>query len=192
MAKIFVSHSTADADVVERVKERLAQWGYQSVFLAPDPVRGPAAGEWWRNELYRGIADAQLVLVLWSENFRKSTWGMAEVILADFLDKRIVPVRTDPTPLSPLIESRQAVEIRQDSELSYKILFHAIKRILDPADDFTWDPRRSPFPGLEPFEAGDAAVYFGRNEELAAVRASLSFLSTVTGTRRSWSCRRCP
>ena len=183
MAKIFVSHSTADAGIVGRLKENLDQWGYQSVFVAPDSVLGPAAGARWRNELYRGITDAQLVLVLWSENFRKSAWGAAEVILADFLDKRIVPVQTDSAPLGALIESRQAVDLRQDGLLNFNILFQAIKRILDPADDFAWDTRRSPFPGLEPFEAEDTAVYFGRSEELAAVRACLSRLLQKTSRR---------
>ena len=92
MAKIFVSHSTADAGIVERLKENLDRWGYQSVFVAPDSVLGPTAGARWRNELYRGITDAQLVLVLWSENFRESAWGAAERSLAHDAKESQVPV----------------------------------------------------------------------------------------------------
>src|SRR5690242_15933265 len=113
MAKIFVSHSTADADISDRLRDNLDRWGYQPAFVAPDLVHGPAAGTLWRQELYRGLSDAELVLVVWSENFRESAWCTAEVILADFLDKPIVPVRTDSAPLDGLIESRQAVDIRQ-------------------------------------------------------------------------------
>jgi hypothetical protein len=183
VAKIFVSHSTADAALVERLKDNLNRWGYQSFFLAPDPRHGPAAGARWRQELYRGIADAQLVLVVWSEHFKDSAWGGAEVILADYLDKRIVPVRTDSTPLGDLLESRQAVDLRQGGALNYDVLFQAIVGILDPSDEFAWDTRRSPFPGLESFQAGDAGVYFGRNAELAAARACLSRLLQKSSRR---------
>lgn len=117
MAKIFVSHSAADAATVEYLKKNLTQWGYQSFFLAPDSVYGPTAGAWWRKDLYRGMTDAQLVLVLWSENFKESAWGAAEVVLADYLDKRIVPILTDATPLGGLLESRQAVDLRRDGTL---------------------------------------------------------------------------
>lgn len=183
MTKIFVSHSTADAGIVDSLKEHLARWGYESVFIAPDSRYGPGAGARWRSELYRAVQDAQLVLVLWSQNFRASAWGTAELILADFLDKRIVPVLTDSTPLPGVLESRQAVDIRQDGPLNYEMLFPALARVVDPADDFSWDVSRPPFPGLEPFDAGDAAVYFGRREEQVAVRACLSRLQRKSSRR---------
>jgi energy-coupling factor transporter ATP-binding protein EcfA2 len=37
----------------------------------------------------------------------------------------------------------------------------------DPSDGFAWDARRSPYPGLNPFAAEDAAVFFGRERETA-------------------------
>src|SRR5262249_55203091 len=33
-------------------------------------------------------------------------------------------------------------------------------------DDFPWDPRREPYPGMLAFEEADAAIYFGRGPEL--------------------------
>ena len=37
---------------------------------------------------------------------------------------------------------------------------------LDPADSFAWDPTRSPYPGLESFSSDDAAMFFGRDDEI--------------------------
>jgi hypothetical protein len=176
VAKIFVSHSSADATLVESLKEHLTRWGYQSFFVAPDPVHGPMAGTLWQKELYRGLAGARLVLVLWGEHFRESAWCVAEIILADFLGSRIVPVITDATPLDALLKPYQAVDVRRGGTIDYDVLLQAITGLLDPAEDFAWDPRRSPFPGLESFGSGDAAVYFGREEELAAAHACLSRL----------------
>lgn len=113
------------------------------------------------------------MLVLWSEHFRESAWCAAETILADFLRIRIVPVITDATPLDALLKPYQAVDLRRGGTIDYDVLLQAITGRLDPAEDFAWDPRRSPFPGLESFGSGDAAVYFGREEELAAAHACL-------------------
>jgi hypothetical protein len=168
---------------MESLKERLTGWGYQSFFVAPDPVHGPMAGTLWQKELYDGLAGARLVLVLWGEHFRESAWCLAEIILADFQDIPIVPVITDATPLDALLESRQAVDLRQGGTINYDVLRQAITRRLDPAEDFAWDSRRSPFPGLESFDPGDAAVYFGREEELAAARTCLSRLLKQSSRR---------
>jgi hypothetical protein len=37
---------------------------------------------------------------------------------------------------------------------------------LDPSGSFSWDARRSPYPGLASFSADDAAVFFGRDREI--------------------------
>jgi len=46
---------------------------------------------------------------------------------------------------------------------------------------FAWDPRRPPFPGLMAFEAEDAAVYFGRDQEIAALVERLTMGRTYGG-----------
>jgi len=37
------------------------------------------------------------------------------------------------------------------------------------ARGFLYDPQRSPYPGIQSFEAEDAAIYFGRDQETIAV-----------------------
>ncbi len=53
-------------------------------------------------------------------------------------------------------------------DAGYASLLEGLRRAgLDPADAFGWDPMRPPYPGLEPFTSEDAAVFFGRNREVA-------------------------
>ena len=55
-----------------------------------------------------------------------------------------------------------------EGETAFTRLFEGLRRAgLDPADSFAWDPTRSPYPGLESFTGDDAAVFFGRDHEIA-------------------------
>jgi energy-coupling factor transporter ATP-binding protein EcfA2 len=47
-------------------------------------------------------------------------------------------------------------------------LVEGLRRVgIDPRDAFAWDPTRLPYPGLTPFNTEDAAVFFGREQEIA-------------------------
>ena len=41
-----------------------------------------------------------------------------------------------------------------------------------------WDPKRSPYPGLEPFETDEASVFFGRSAEIKAVSQRIRAATT--------------
>src|SRR5262249_49923054 len=49
---------------------------------------------------------------------------------------------------------------------------------LDPRDVFDWDPKRPPYPGLLAFQEEDAAIFFGRGDEI------LNGLETLASLRR--------
>src|SRR5258705_7711827 len=51
------------------------------------------------------------------------------------------------------------------------------------ARGFKLDPNRSPFPGIHAFEAEDAAIYFGRDDETRAVIERLDARRTQGGAR---------
>ncbi len=55
MAQIFVSHSSADNELAAKVKDSLADLGYESVFLDFDPTGGLVPGQAWRDQLFTNL-----------------------------------------------------------------------------------------------------------------------------------------
>jgi hypothetical protein len=53
-----------------------------------------------------------------------------------------------------------------------------LERGLDPLDVFDWNPKRPPYPGLMAFQEQDAAIFFGRGEDI------LKTLETLDALRR--------
>jgi hypothetical protein len=51
MSRIFLSNSSLNNKRAVKVREWLAENGWDEVFLDPDPVRGLAPGERWQNAL---------------------------------------------------------------------------------------------------------------------------------------------
>src|SRR5262249_26790509 len=94
-------------------------------------------------------------------------WCFAEIAMAKALGKDIFPVRIGPCEIHPLLRERQLVDLVAEPEVGWRRLLDGLRVAgLDPRDSFDWDPRRSPYPGLSPFEEADAAVYCGREVEI--------------------------
>jgi hypothetical protein len=73
----------------------------------------------------------------------------------------------------------QHIDLTTQPEEGYRRLkLGLVERGLDPLDIFDWDPKRPPYPGLSAFEEADAAIFFGRGEEI------LTILETLDGLRR--------
>jgi AAA ATPase domain len=84
-------------------------------------------------------------------------------------DRPIVPVRLEPGVRLALLADVQWIDLdAANPEPGIARLLAGLRAAgLDPADAFAWDPRRPPYPGLAPFQAQDAAVFFGREAEAA-------------------------
>ena len=67
-----------------------------------------------------------------------------------------------------VLTDRQAVDLTKDGkETAYQRILHGIAAAgLDPASTFTWDKKRPPYPGLMAFQEEDAAIFFGRGDEI--------------------------
>ncbi len=203
MSRIFVSHSSKDNFAAVALGDWLRDNGWADVFLDLDPAQGIHPGERWERKLYEQAAECAAVLFLVSNDWLASEWCRREYELARKLNKRIFVVLIDTTPIVDLPQylkdTHQAVSLALGED---HLVFHpkmpvtheegqvtfsaeGLARLkagltqagLDP-NFFAWppeeEPTRAPYRGLEPLEARDAGVFFGRDapvvEALDALR----------------------
>ena len=82
MARIFISHSSANSAAAIAIRDWMAELGWDDVFLDLDPNRGLKAGERWQEALKRAAERCQLVVFLLSPEWANSKWCLAEFLLA--------------------------------------------------------------------------------------------------------------
>src|SRR3954466_4543634 len=165
MASVFVSHSSRDRTLTERVVEQLRAAGFAALFVDFDPDQGIPAGRNWQRELYAQLRKTDAVVFLASEASVASSWCLLEVGLARSLGRPVFPLRLQPGVGLPLLADVQWTDLG-DPEAGLARLLAGLRGAgVDPADSFAWDSRRSPYPGLVPFAPEDAAVFFGRQQE---------------------------
>jgi hypothetical protein len=166
VASLFISHSSSDRDAAQRLAERLRAEGFAALFLDFDPDQGIPAGRNWERELYTQLRKTDAVIFLASAASVASRWCAVEVCLARSLGKPIFPMRLEGDARLELLDDAQWIDLA-DGETAYARLWAGLRQAgLDPADSFTWDPTRRPYPGLQPFSPQDAAVFFGRDHEI--------------------------
>ena len=179
MSAIFISHSSQDNAVAEEIRTWLAEQGHRSVFLDFDPADGIPAGRDWEQELYRNIRVCRAVIVLCSEHSMASRWCFMEITHARALGKHLFPVKIGDCDLDGVLTDRQVINLTGNRDEALERLGRGILASgLDPADAFDWDGSRPPYPGLLAFQEEDAAIFFGRDDEIG------EGLDLVTKVRR--------
>jgi hypothetical protein len=176
---LFISHSNQDRVEVRRLADWLSEQGVACLFLDDDPARGIAPGARWEATLYAQMRRADAVLFVGSPASVASQWCFAELAMARSLGKTVVPVAIAEGGWHPLLDDTQAVDLTRDEADGFVRLRRFLAESAPDLDrTFAWDPARPPFPGLEAFDEGDAAVFFGRQPEIDAL------ISQLRSTRR--------
>src|SRR5262245_3154557 len=184
MPAIFISHSSLDQKVSDEVKAALARLGFERVFLDFDTERGIGLGENWEKRLYEELSRCHAVVLVLTQNWIASKWGFVELAQARALGKVILPVLCE-----PLGEHLVLPEIQAGDLLDWKGdgLGRLERRLLaignELARGFSLDAQRPPYPGIHAFEAEDAAIYFGRDDETRAVIERLDARRRQGGAR---------
>jgi len=177
MAAIFISYSRLDKEFAEQVKAWLAAQKYEQVFLDADPNTGIPVGDDWEQTLYANVSRCHVMILLLSPNWYASNWCFVELSFAKALGKRLIPIVYKPITDQPILAHIQA-KILPDFEAGdirdwNKALDDVAKRLQfitsQLARGFTFDPNRSAYPGIQAFETEDAAIYFGRDQEILSV-----------------------
>jgi TIR domain len=102
MARIFISHSSANNAEAIALCDWLAGEGWDDVFLDLDPERGIVAGERWERALNEAANRCEAVLFLVSRAWLASRWCLKELNLAHRLNKRLFGVLIEDILLTDL------------------------------------------------------------------------------------------
>jgi WD40 repeat protein/energy-coupling factor transporter ATP-binding protein EcfA2 len=166
MSFLFISYSSVDHAAALEVKGRLQAEGYEGIFLDFDPINGIPAGRLWENELYFQLRRCGAVIVIASRASLASQWCFAEVCLARSLDRPVFQLSLDGKSRFSLLAAEQTINLLE-GDAAYSRLWRGLKAAgLDPVDSFLFPNNREVYPGLRPFEAEDAAAFFGRRHEI--------------------------
>ncbi len=192
MARIFLSHSSANNPEAVALRDWLKREGWDDVFLDVDPDRGIAAGERWERSLNHAASRCEAVLFVVTREWLASGWCLKEFNLAYRLNKRLFGLLVEDIAVSELpvnlSSTWQVVRLGSGSD-------HVMMRVTMPVTGeeahvtfsaegldrlrngllragldsrfFAWppehDPNRPPYRGLLPLEADDAGIFFGRD-----------------------------
>jgi tetratricopeptide (TPR) repeat protein len=184
MPAIFISHSNLDHKAADDIKTVLTGFGFERVFLDFDKVTGIGAGENWEKRLYEELTRCHAVVLILTPNWLASKWCFAEMQQARALGKVILPIVFSPLGDSYVLPDIQAIDLidwKQEGLARLEQRLNAITNEL--ARGFRLEPGRHPYPGIHAFEAEDAAIYFGRDDETRAVIEKLDARRTQGGVR---------
>lgn len=172
MSTIFISHSSADSALAKQLEARLRQQNHVCVFLDLDPTKGIVAGRSWERTLYRKLRACRVVIAICTDSYLQSHWCFAEIALARMEGKPIMALLADPlapdAKLPSIITEKQFIDLRANPEDGYRRLWHGLSELdlLGAVGD--WDPRSSPYLGLNAYHEEHAPVFFGRENEVRA------------------------
>lgn len=184
MARVFISHSSRDGESASRIKHWLAQQGFETPFLDFDKHSGITPGSDWEKTLYREIERSEALIIVQTPNWMESKWCFAEYTQARALGKPIFPIIETATGDTLIAPDIQALNLLQDREGGLEQLARELTRIaMDAQGGFDWDVSRAPYPGLLAFQESDAAIYFGRDDEIRRLIERLNARRAQGGTK---------
>ncbi|MGB8846607.1 MAG: TIR domain-containing protein, partial [Terracidiphilus sp.] len=167
MSRIFISHSSVDREQATDLLAWLRGQGFVSTFLDFDEEAGIEPGADWERTLYSELSNADAVLLILTKNWFNSKWCFVEFAQARALGKAIYPLIELPATDSLVSPDIQHLDLIKDREGGLDRLLKGLTQIaLNTRGGYEWDSRRPPYPGLLAFDEADAAIYFGRDDDI--------------------------
>ncbi|GAM96965.1 serine/threonine protein kinase [alpha proteobacterium U9-1i] len=169
MGGIFISHSSKNSAEAERLSDWLEQqgWGRSQVFLDLQDLK---SGDSWRDVL-NAMGDKEAVIVCLSNEWLGSHECVREFTQAQERGKPILPIFVAPVtvPIPRFITDLQIGDATKEGGFQSLRDSLLAKRITPQS--FAWpppnDPTRSVYRGLQALDVQDAAIFFGRDADIA-------------------------
>ncbi len=149
---------------------------------------GIGAGENWEKRLYEELSRCHAVILVLTPNWLASTWCRIELAQARALGKVILPivVRAARRPLRAAGECRRSIWSTGTPAGSSGSTSGCAPSPANWRAASRCDPDRSPYPGIHAFEAEDAAIYFGRDDETPRRDRAARCAAHARAARASW------
>jgi len=193
----FVSYAAADRVWAEWVAWQLEAAGYRTLIHAWDS----GAGAHFVGEMHQAAIRAARTVAVLSATYLTSAYGEAEWQAAWAADpsgvgRRLVTVRVEDCPRPGLLAQLVGIDLfGVDEDTARRRLLVAAGMRGRPAEppsfpggrevgfpglvgewEAVWQPGRSPFPGLDAFEASRAGVFHGRGDDTRRLSDALTNL----------------
>lgn len=143
--QVFISYNRHDAEIADRLAAVFRKRGY-NVWLDRISI---LAGENWPQKMGEGIAESDVMLLVWSKNSGQSHFVEMEWTAAVAMKKPILPYRLDDTPL-PLILSAINAPKMYDVERDAAAIADALDKA---AEEESKDTSAADAPPITPPEA---------------------------------------
>ncbi|MBN9020986.1 MAG: toll/interleukin-1 receptor domain-containing protein, partial [Rhizobiales bacterium] len=167
MARVFISHSSRDREQAEEIFAWLKSRGFEQGFLDIDKHQGIPPGERWEQKLYDELDRAQAMILVLTRNWFDSKWCFAEFAQARSRGKAIFPLIFSPDGDQFVGEDLQKLNLVRDKEGGLDRLARRLTEVaLMGQGGFDFPPGRAPYPGFLSFDEEDAAIYFGRDDDV--------------------------
>jgi hypothetical protein len=183
--RIFMSHSSRDTREAVALKQWLAEQDPRladEIFLDVDRGSGIRSGTRWVDALRQANQRCEAVICLVSGNWAASAECRTEYRFAENLNKRIFPVRLEPSDADNFTANWLRCDLFGDgpkteidigdgppvvfTAAGLQELYRGIVGAGVQAESFRWpsadDPDRAPYRGWEALDETDAAIFFGR------------------------------
>jgi len=178
MALIFISYSSKDRQTATEIFDTLKDNGFDHIFLDHDAKNGIKSGENWEKRLYKEIRRSHAMMILLSPNWIKSKWCFTEYTQARSLGKEIIPLIIDHGTEDEVDEwiatNIQKADYTQDKNALKRVLSRMKEISFETQRGFEWDKKQTPYPGLRAYSESEAAVYFGRENEIIEIKEYLN------------------
>jgi hypothetical protein len=127
----FISHASANLEFAEIVDRALTA-GELKTWVDRSDVR---LGALLRNQIQSAIRDSRVLVLLWSEAAFASRWVMAEIFMAFYLERFIIPCVLDTTPLPQFLSNTAYLGHQRDKDRIGQELCRAVRTAPNGAND---------------------------------------------------------